>query len=235
MKNRILIITTLIWGLLVSSAVTAQEEERDVPSFSEISLRVPGVLHLEQGTNQQVEIVAKSSTLEEIITEVKDRKLIIRFTGKNYLLKTYNPGKIEIFVTVPEVDGLNISGSGDIVAENEIKTRILDLAVSGSGDIQLDELDAERVKANISGSGDIIINDGGVADDLSVSISGSGSVKAEGFEAQDVAVTIAGSGNCSVTSNGSLKARIAGSGNVYYRGNCSIDSSVAGSGGVKKL
>ncbi len=235
MKTKVFILTFLFIATLVSKSVFAEGEERDVPSFSEISLRIPGKLHLEQGSKQSVEIVAKSSTLEEIITEVKDRQLTIRFKNKNYLFKSFNPGKIDIYVTVPEIDGLAVSGSGDIVAEDDIKTRILDLAVSGSGDINLVELDAERVKASISGSGNIIIGGGGVADDFSASISGSGDVKAEDFEAKDVVVHIAGSGSCSITSNSSLKARVAGSGNVYYHGNPSIDSSVAGSGRIKKM
>ena len=235
MKTKILILSSFLMFAFFANPVLAEDEERNVPSFSEISLRVPGKLYLEQGQTQSVEIVAKASTLEEIVTEVNGRELTIRFKNKNYLFKSFNPGKIEIFVTVPEIDGLSVSGSGDIIAEDDIKTRIIDLAISGSGDINLAELDAERVKASISGSGDIVIEDGGVADDFSVSISGSGDVKAGDFEAKDVVVRIAGSGNCSVSSNGSLKARVAGSGSVYYNGNPSIDSSVAGSGRVKKI
>ncbi|HKI87898.1 MAG TPA: head GIN domain-containing protein [Draconibacterium sp.] len=225
----------IILGLLLVNPLFAGNEERDVPSFSEIALRIPGKLYVKQGNTQSVKIEAKSSTLEDIITEVKDRKLTIRFKSKNYFFQSFNPGKIEILITVPEIDGLSVSGSGDIIAEGEINTRILDLAVSGSGDIVLDDLKADRVKSAISGSGDIIIKDGGEATDLSVAISGSGDVKAGGFEAKDVAVRIAGSGNCTVTANRSLKARVAGSGNVYYKGNPNIDSSVAGSGRVKKM
>ena len=235
MKKVRLYFPLIILSLFLVNPLLAESEKREVPSFSEIALHIPGKLYVEQGNTQSVKIEAKSSTLEEIITEVRDRKLTIRFKSKNYFYRTFNPGKIEIHITVPEVDGLSISGSGDIIAEDEINTRILDLAVSGSGDITLDELKAERVKSAISGSGDIIINDGGVADDFSVSISGSGDVKASGFEAKDVMVRIAGSGNCSITSNGSLKARVAGSGSVYYKGNPNIDSSVAGSGKVKKM
>lgn len=235
MKTKSLFLSIFILSIFLVKPVFAEDEEREVPSFSEIALRIPGKIYVEQGVKQSVEVVAKSSTLKDIITEVKNRQLIIRFPNRNYFWKNFEPGKIEIYITVPEVDGLSVSGSGDIIAENEIKTRILDLAVSGSGDIVLEKLDAERVKAAISGSGDIIIEDGGVADDLSVSISGSGDVKARGFEAKDVMVRISGSGNCTVTSNGSVKARIAGSGDVYYDGNPSIDSSVAGSGSVKKL
>lgn len=235
MKTKVLFFTLLIIGVILVNPVSAEDEERDVSSFSEIALRIPGTVHLEQGSKQSVEIVAKSSTLEDIITEVNGRKLSIRFKNRNFFSRNFNPGKIEIFITVPEIDGLSVSGSGDIIAEDEIETRNLDLAVSGSGDIQLEELKAERVKASISGSGDIEIEDGGVAEDFSVSISGSGDVNAEGFEANDVAVRIAGSGSCKVTTNGSLKARIAGSGSVYYKGNPSLDTSVAGSGRVRKM
>jgi hypothetical protein len=225
----------IVLGLLLVNPLLAENEDRNVSPFSEIALHVPGKLYLEQGNTQSVKIEAKSSTMEEIITEVKDRKLTIRFKSKNYFFKTFNPGNIEIHITVPEVDGLSVSGSGDIIAEDEIETRILDLAISGSGDILLDDLKAERVKAAISGSGDIIIRDGGEATDFSVSISGSGDVKAGDFEAKDVVVRVAGSGNCSITANRSLKARIAGSGSVYYNGNPNIDSSVAGSGKVRKM
>ncbi len=235
MKTKVLFLIVLLAGTFLANTVKAENEKRNVPAFSEISLRISGTVHLKQGNTQSVEIEAKESTLEDIITEVKDRQLIIRFPSGNFFNRNYNPGKIDIYITVPEIDGLYISGSGDILANDQIKSRILDLAVSGSGNILLDNLDADRVKASISGSGDIIISDGGVASEMTVSISGSGNVKAEGFETENADVKIAGSGNCSVTSNGALKARVAGSGNIYYRGNPSIDSSVAGSGRVKKM
>lgn len=235
MKRILIYLPLIVLGLIVVNPLLAENEERDVPSFSEIALRIPGKLYVVQGNTQSVKIVAKSSTLEETITDVKDRQLTIRFKSKNYLFQSFNPGKIEIYITVPEIDGLSVSGSGDIIAEDEINTRILDLAVSGSGDIVLDELKADRVKSAISGSGDIIIKDGGEATDFSVAISGSGDVKAGDFEAKDVVVRVAGSGNCSITANRSLKARVAGSGSVYYNGNPSIDSSIAGSGKVTKM
>ncbi len=224
----------IILGLIIANPLLAENEDREVPSFSEISLRIPGKLYIEQGKTQSINIEAKSSALEEIVTEVRDRQLTIRFKSKNYLFRSFEPGKIIIHITVPEIDALSVSGSGDIIAEDEINTRILDLAVSGSGDISLEELKSERVKAAISGSGNIIIKDGGVADDFSTSISGSGDVKASGFEAKDVVARIAGSGNFYIKSNGSIKAKIAGSGSVFYNGNPSIDSSVAGSGKVQK-
>jgi len=232
MKNRIFFLTILIAGLFVANPVLAKDEMREVSPFSKITLRISAKVYVVQGDKQSVKIVANPETLEEIITEVKDRTLNIRYPNNN-IFKRWDPGKVEIFITVPEVDGLNVSGSGDIISE-EIDTRILDLVVSGSGNISIDQLTAERVDAGISGSGNIHLKEGGVAEELKVRISGSGNVDARGFEAKNVDVQTSGSGSCSVISNGSIKARISGSGNVYYSGNPSIDSSVSGSGSVKK-
>ncbi len=232
MRNKIYFITLLMIGYLWGNPVSAKEETRELPSFSEISLRISAKVYLEQGKNQSVRIVADSETLEQVITEVKGRTLNIRFPNNN-IFKRWDPGKIEIYISVPEVDGLNLSGSGDIISE-KIETRILDLLISGSGNIKIEQLTAERVSATISGSGNIKIEGSGVADELKTRITGSGNIDASGFEAKNVDAQTSGSGNSSVFSNGSIKVRIAGSGNVYYTGNPAIESSIAGSGKVKE-
>lgn len=234
MKTRIITIVAT-FALLLSATAHAETEERNVPSFSEISLRVPAIVHVDQGKKQSVEIVAKSSTLEELITEVKGRELIIRFAAKNYIWKDFDPGKIEIFITVPEVDALSLSGSGDIINDGSIKTRILNLTVSGSGDILLDDLEAERVKVKISGSGDIELEGNGVAEDLGIIISGSGDYKGLDFEVEDANVKIVGSGNVGIHAEKRLKVRIAGSGDVVCKGTPLIDRSIVGSGKVREF
>lgn len=232
MKNRIFFFTLLIVGIFIANPLLAKEEVRDLPPFTEIMLKISGKVYLEQGDTQSVKIVASDETLEEIITEVKGRSLNIRFPNTN-MFKKWNPGKIEIYITVPGIDALNVSGSGDIISE-EISSRILDLMVSGSGNIEIENLTSEQVSTTVSGSGNIKISGGGVAKELKSRISGSGNVDASGFEADKVDVQTSGSGSCSVISNGEIKARISGSGNVFYSGNPAIDSSVSGSGKVRK-
>lgn len=231
MKTKTIVITVLfiISGYIQSMA---QSQVREVPAFTEISFRIAGTIHLKQGKKQKVEIEASSETLEQIITEVNGRALIFRFPTRSFFNRNFNPGKIDIYITAPEINGLNIAGSGDILAEGVWETRIMDLSVSGSGSLIIDELNAERVKAAVTGSGDIVIKGGAKADDFTGNISGSGNIRANEFEAEMVSFRIAGSGNGYILTNGSLNARIAGSGNVYYSGNPNIDSSVAGSGKV---
>lgn len=232
MKTK-LVTAFFLFTFILSLNVNAEEQGRKVDPFSEISLRIGAKLHLEQGPNQNLEIVAKSSTMEEIITEVKNGKLIIRFPNKNYLWTTFAPGDITIYVTTPDIKGLGVSGSGDIIAVDEINSKFIDLAVSGSGNIRLSDLKSERVKTLISGSGDVVIAGKETAQDLSISISGSGNFRGFDFQADDVTIKVAGSGDVDVTAIKNLNVRLAGSGNVNYKGKPLIDQSVAGSGRVK--
>jgi len=235
MKTKILFFSIFLLGTFAFSCANAQKEEtRNVSVFSEIGLRIPATLYLEQAEQQSVRIIAKESVLKEIITEVKGNKLIFRFPTKNIFKRNKNHGKIEIHVSVPEVNSLNVSGAGYVIANN-LKAYILSMAVSGSGDIRIDDLRSKKVKGAISGSGDIRIAGNEVADELTVAISGSGNFIGDEFEAESVKVSIAGSGDCKVNSNGTIKAKIAGSGDVFYNGNPNIESSVAGSGKVKEM
>jgi len=232
MKIKISFIAMLMVAFLLNTPLQAKEEVLELPPFSKIALRISAKVYVVQGEKQSVKVVAEPETLEEIITEVKDRTLNIRYPNTNFF-RNWNPGKVEVFITVPEVDGLTLSGSGDIVSEN-LKTRILDLLISGSGNITIEKLTTEKVDATISGSGNINLESGGVAENMRARISGSGNINAGGFESKNVEVQTSGSGNVSVTSNGQLNVRISGSGSVYYSGNPGIDSSISGSGKVKK-
>ena len=225
-----------LFALLITGIrVQADDEVRNVEPFTEISLRIGAKVHLEQGDKQNLEIVAKASTLEQIITEVKEGKLIIRFPNKNLFWNDFRPGEITIHITVPELKGLAVSGSGDIIADDEIKSKIIDLSVSGSGNINLSELTAERVTNTISGSGNILLAGKSPAQDLSVVISGSGNFKGKDYSADDVSIKLSGSGNAGIEANNNLYIRLVGSGNITYKGKAAVDQSTTGSGSVRRV
>jgi len=219
--------------VLTGFKVQADEQTRKVDPFTEISVRIGANVHLVQGATQSVDIVAKPSTLEQLITEVKEGKLIIRFPTKTLLWKTFQPGDITINITVPTINALSVIGSGELIAEDEIKSKMMDLEVNGSGNIKLSELSAERVKTTISGSGNIIVAGKTTAQDLSIVISGSGNFKGMTYSADDVSIKISGSGNADIEARNNLYIRLVGSGTVTYKGKPKLDQSITGSGVVK--
>ena len=233
MKSKFIILATIIMfaGSQLLSAQTSQT--RSVSAFTEISLKIDANVHLKQGNTQSVEVKGDGETLNRLITEVSDRKLVIRFPSDTWF-KKWSPGRVDIFVTLPQIDALTISGSGSIDSKDKINSRILTLTLSGSGDINLADLIAEKVSVILSGSGNVKLSGDVTAAELKVTISGSGNVKATDFPANDVNVKIGGSGNCWVNSVKNLVAKLAGSGNVIYKGSPLVDTTILGSGNVKK-
>ena len=234
MKTKTATLIILLFILGTQFIFAQKTEARKLSAFTEISLRIGANIHLSQGNEQTVEVKGAENTLAKLITEVKDRKLVIRYPTESFFSSKWNPGPVDILITIPQIDGLAIVGSGSIIAEDKIESRILDITVSGSGDIKIGNLKAEKVSSILSGSGSLYITGQPAASEFKCALSGSGNVKAVGFSANDVNVKIGGSGSCWVTATKNLVVRIMGSGSVYYKGNPAVDSSILGSGQIKK-
>ncbi len=215
--------------ILVSATLIAfgqDKEARDVSTFTGVSLGISGDLYLTQGSPQKVVIQAENN-LDEIETEVRNGVLRIKTDNWNSRIKG-----VKIWITMPEVEALSVSGSGDIIAETPINADELELKVSGSGSIKIPELKGDEIEAAISGSGDLKL--AGSADEMELRISGSGSVFAEGLKVNECGIKISGSGSCKIDVTGELDASISGSGRVTYYGNPQIDARISGSGKVRQ-
>lgn len=227
MKNIMLI-------LLIASGVSAFAQDsqvRDVPSFTEVSFNISGVAYITQGSQESV--ILKGVDLDEIKTEVKNGKLVIRNTSNKKFQLFNREEDLEVHITMPTVEGLSVSGSGKIYGKNMIKAEKMDLKVSGSGNIEL-EADAKVLRFSIAGSG--LLKVAGTATDGYASISGSGNIKAVDLKAQKFEVKISGSGNCEIYARESLEASISGSGTIYYKGDPKkVNVNTSGSGSIKKI
>ncbi|MFC2114969.1 head GIN domain-containing protein [Bacteroidota bacterium] len=228
MKNKILISFPFLVLILVSTLAFSQNGEvRDVSDFTTISLGIHAELYLTQGSPQKLVIEASEDQLGNIETVVKEGHLRIKSDRSITRFKD-----VKIWITVPTVEAIALSGSGKIMAETAINSEELDLKISGSGKLNIDELQAEELGAAISGSGNLYLS--GSAEEAEIRISGSGSVFASGLKVAECGVKISGSGSCEVDATGELNAAISGSGRVTYFSNPQIDAAVSGSGRVKK-
>jgi len=210
------IITLFFSTILISGVTIAQTKEtRDVPTFTEISYRVSGNLYLRQGSPQKVVLEGDSETLREIETTVKGSRLVIGNEDDHrwFSWRMDSRDKINVYITVEDIEGLYVSGSGKLFAETPIKGRNLDLKVSGSGYMELQANLTGDLRAGVSGSGDLKVK--GTCDELSSSVSGSGKVY--------IANAI----------NGTAKFNLSGSGKVLASGKAqSVRADISGSGKV---
>lgn len=235
------------------SLVYAQvKETRSVGTFTKITFRVPGKLYLRQGSPQKVEIEGKKDILKEIETNVEGGRLMI---GKEGGWMNWNWGdddKVTVYITVKDIEGINVSGSGDVIGETRILTRDLDLNVSGSGSLKIEAEASGDVEADVSGSGDMIVKGKcrgfdsdvsgsgkvnlsmNIAEQADFGISGSGKIEANGT-ANSVKTSISGSGKVLAANleTNRCDIRISGSGDVEINVKNEIDATISGSGSVR--
>ena len=216
-----------------SKALAQEKETRDVGPFSSISLSLPADLYLTQGNDTKVVIEAEQKILDLIRTEVVGNNLKIKY--KKGIWNIRSNKHIKIYVSTPDVEGLFLSGSGNIKAETQIKTKSLDFSISGSGNIVIDDLVASDIEGHISGSGDIDLSGSETAETMEISISGSGDFFAENLKVNSVELRISGSGTCRVFAVSELEASISGSGSVYYKGNPRVNAKASGSGKIRSI
>ncbi len=237
-RSSILILVLVFTGIQFLYA--EKTEKRDLPVFKEISLSTGATVYLTQGNIQKVELTGDAEALEKLITEVNNGKLIIKypksFNEHTYNLLSLHPFEkkhVDIHITMSEINQLSVSGTGSILASDLVDTKALDVSLSGTGNLKMNNLKTEKVSSHLSGTGTLFLSGQQAASEFNSSISGTGSVKALDFKADHVSVSISGTGSCSITANQKLPVRISGTGNVRYRGHPQVDSRVSGTGHVR--
>jgi len=239
MKKRALILAVALVFTGVQFLYAQKSETRTFPVFTGISLGAGVTVYLNQGNPQKVQLTGDAEVIGKLITEVKDGKLVIRYPHeKKFGYFSYNSAErkhVDMHITMSQIDGLKVSGTGSIIAGDLIDTKELDITISGTGNVRMDNLKANKVSAHLSGTGALSLAGQQTASEFSSSISGTGSVKALDFKADVVNVTVSGTGSCSITANKNLTANISGIGSVSYRGNPQVKSRISGIGHVRAV
>ena len=205
------------------------KETRKVSGFTKIGFGIAGDLYINIGSEFRVELEGPKSLLDEIETELSGSKLVI----KKDTWHTFGNEKVTVYITLPALEGLSVSGSGKAEVKDAVKSEELHLSVSGSGKILMADLAIGDLDVGISGSGDVIIGGSGDARNADISISGSGNYSGESLRIANGDFGISGSGSCRCNVTDKLEASVSGSGNVTYLGNPKVDARVSGSGRVR--
>lgn len=215
-------------------AAAPSREVRTVAPFTRLALSNSARVVLRQGSPQRVEVEASAADLAMLETTVDDGKLRIgtkREIGKLWNSRSFE-GKVTVYVTMPTVSEVSVSGSGQLQADESIRASALALSVSGSGRLSLPRLTADKLTSSVSGSGEIMV--AGTCPTHEARISGSGNVRASDLRTETSSIRISGSGDGRLYASRSLDASIAGSGDVYVSGGAKVSSSIAGSGRVHR-
>ena len=196
--------------------------ELNLPDFTGVDLDISAEVIITQGDNFKVTVEGESNIIAELETDVRNGVWEIDFDRC-----VRDQDELTIFITMPRVRSLSISGSGIITSTNIMQVDDINLSISGSGKIDVG-LDADDISSRISGSGRVVLE--GESNSVEHTVSGSGDLFAFLLQTRDADIRVSGSGNSEVKVSDNLNVRISGSGDVYYRGKPQVEVSVSGSG-----
>ncbi len=187
-------------------------------SFTKIELSSLGKVFITQGDSNSIE-VSTSGSKDNIETKIKNNKLHIESSID-----------AEYHITMKNIEGLSVSGTGEIISSNTIVTDHLKLDVSGSGKMTL-AVQTKDLGIDISGVGKINLS--GKTENANINISGSGKVEAFDLQTINCKAEISGVGKCNIDVTESLNSEISGMGSVNYKNKPThLSSEVSGVGNV---
>lgn len=204
-----------------------------VGNFEKIVVAGPYDVQVRTGANPSVSATGSQKLLEKTVVEVKDGELKI---GPERKRSWFNfggwstHGKATLMVTVPQLTGATIAGSGDLRID-KVKAEDFKAVIAGSGDLDLGVLDVEDLKVDIAGSGSI--RGTGKSGSAKYGIAGSGDVDTAQLQTQDVKVSIAGSGSVRAHATGTADVNIMGAGDVDISGGAKCKINKTGGGDVR--
>jgi putative autotransporter adhesin-like protein len=202
-------------------------EEREVGPVTDVTLSGIGNLTIRQGDVPALSLTTDDNIVPLIETETSGNKLTIR-TKSGFSLRPSGP--VNITLTVPKLEKLSISGTGNATTER-LTGENLTVKLSGAGNATLREVTCKALAVTLSGAGNATIT--GSAEKATASISGAGEIDASGFKVAVADVRVSGAGNAAIWATDELKAKVSGAGDVTYKGTPKVDRRVSGAGSVK--
>ena len=204
----------------------------NIGNFQKIEVAGPYDVEVRTGANPSVAGRGSEKLLERTVVEVDGDKLVIHpETGHSFFNFGWgNHGKASFTVTVPQLSGATIAGSGDIQVD-KVQGDQFEGTVAGSGGIVVGNMDVQQLKVAIGGSGDF--KAAGKAQSAKYDIAGSGGIDTGGLVTQQAKVSIAGSGDVKAHATSTADVSIMGAGDVDISGGAKCSVSKTGSGDVR--
>ena len=214
-----------ITGLTGSGNVVS--EERTVSGFNTVALSAGMNLYLEQGDTEYCRIEAEDNIIAQIITEVKDGKLSIRY--RNFLGGISNRKPVNVFVTFKNLSQINAS-SGSRVECGLINSDSLKIGIS-SGATGEFTVSAENIDIGLSSGAQMKIS--GEVKSQNVRLSSGVVYNAEDLKSSNADLKVSSGAQARISVSDNLSVDISSGGSVFYTGNPRIISNIS-SGGLLK-
>lgn len=207
------------------------ERNYQVGSFDKIELAGAYDATVRTGSAPSVHARGNEKAIENLEVAVENNVLVIRHKKRTGFSWGSKGGKVALTVTVPNLRGAELAGSGDIKVDR-VAGDSFDGGIAGSGNLKVDRIEVGSLKLSIAGSGNAEVGSGR-AKNAEYNIAGSGGIDAKGVAVETASVSIAGSGDIAAQASNTASVNIMGSGDVELTGGAKCSVSKAGSGNAR--
>ena len=191
----------------IKGSGTSKTEQRSVTGFKRVD--AGGALNVEIDANKDfsVSVEADDNLLQNIKTEVSGDTLKIYSDGK------ISPSaKLNVKISMPSIEGLNLSGASDGKITN-VRADSLELKASGASEVTISG-ETKKFEADASGASEI---------------------DAENLKVEDGKVEASGASSASVSVTNNLEADASGASSISYTGEPkSLKQNASGASSINK-
>jgi hypothetical protein len=213
-KRRAVIAAALAASALLAAHAFAQQTRVFTPGpFDSVTISGIARVELTQGDTDQVTVVGDHDAQRSVQINVSRGELHIETDGG---WKFWSRKPVEMKLQMRTIKSLNISGASDIIASQPIVADMLDINISGKGEVRFASLTAKQLDFEISGAGGGEV--AGRADKLIVNVSGAGKILADRLRVGWADVNISGAGSTDLWVSEELNVTVSGVGSVNYWG-----------------
>ncbi len=240
MKKNIICLLVMICASGIVSAQTTKKV-LELPEFKGIYVNSNYTVYLKQTNKQEVTVEALTEIFAVSEFKVENGILMI-----NVDRKPESPNKslwqkiddiklnptMKIYVSVKNLNDLQVNGNGKIISENSIASDYITLGVAGGGSMDVD-LKGNTIKAELSGSGVMTVK--GYATSMDAVVSGSGTLDGYNCALETAKAKVSGPGLCQLNVTNNIDALVLGTGQVKHKGNTkTAQKKVYGSGSIER-
>jgi hypothetical protein len=185
-------------------------ETRQVAQFDRLEINGVDVKVVE-GDGRHVRVYAGENVIDRVITESSGGLLQVNVRDRGIVIGSDPLGDAQVEVTAAALEGIEVEGSGDVL---------------------LEDLDAQELELDLQGAADLEAT--GSVDRLTATIQGAGDADLSELTVRAAMVEAQGAADVDLNVSEQLDVSVQGAGDVTYRGDPAVQSEVEGAGELRR-
>ena len=210
-----LVITSLFFSCdhCVKASGNIVTEERQLGAATGIIVEGTMNVVLTQGPTQLIQVKGDDNVLKYVQTYMSGSNIVFSIDGNKCFKKE---STIEVYVTLPSIQHVQLDSDGRINGSNSFKTDSLSILLRGFGNIDLQDT-SRAVYVQSTGNGRVSMT--GESTKLKIENRGQGVIQFQNFTTENAQVIVTNIGGVVVKVTQHLTGEISSAGNILYYGN----------------